>query len=48
MTADEWLGMVQAFIEERIKDAPDEVCRSFAEAILHESAMLPGDDGDAP
>lgn len=48
MTVDEWLGLVQTFMEERMKDAPDEACRSFAESVLHESATLPGDDDAAP
>jgi len=43
-TREEWIGMVQAFMEWRMKDAPDEQCRALAEAVFEETATMP--DGD--
>jgi len=36
MTEDEWLTIVQDFMAARINDAPNESCRTLAEAILQE------------
>jgi len=36
MTEDEWLTIVQDFMAARINDAPNEACRTLAEAILQE------------
>lgn len=30
MTRDEWLGVLQEFLEDRIVDAPDETCGTLA------------------
>lgn len=46
MTRDEWLGWIQEFIEERIKDAPDETCRTIARNLWDETANLDLDEDD--
>ena len=38
MSRDEWMGMIQTFLEERIKDAPDDACKTFAEDLWAETA----------
>jgi len=30
MTRDEWIGLIQDFLEERMKDAPDKSCHELA------------------
>jgi len=47
MSRDEWLGTIQIFLEERMRDAPDEQCRALAEAMFEETANMP-DNGDDP
>ena len=41
MDRDEWMGMIQTFLEERIKDAPDDACKQFAEDMWQETAEFP-------
>lgn len=38
MTRDEWFGWIQEFLEARMKDAPDESCKMFAENLWQETA----------
>ena len=38
MTRDEWFGWIQDFLEARMKDAPDESCKTFAENLWQETA----------
>lgn len=38
MTRDEWLGSIQDFLEARMKDAPDQSCKTFAENLWQETA----------
>lgn len=43
MTRDEWLGLIQEFLEARMKDAPDDTCRVFA-TNLWDATAEPLDD----
>lgn len=43
MSVDEWMGEIQAFLSERIKDAPNEECRAFVSELWDRTA-----DDDAP
>lgn len=45
MTRDEWFGRIQTFLEDRIKDAPDEACAAFASELWDKTAE---DDIDEP
>lgn len=44
MDRDEWLGWLQEFLEDRIKDAPDETCKVLVENMWEETANLTIDD----
>jgi hypothetical protein len=46
MTRDEWFGQLQDFLEWRMKDAPDETCKTFAERMWQETADFTDDDDD--
>jgi hypothetical protein len=40
---DDWLGWIQQFLEERIDDAPDETCKTFAKNLWDMTAEFPDD-----
>ena len=38
MTRDEWFGWIQEFLAARMKDAPDQSSKTFAENLWQETA----------
>jgi hypothetical protein len=41
---EDWFGLIQQFLEERIADAPDETCRAVARNLWQETADFTDDD----
>jgi hypothetical protein len=40
---DDWLGLLQEFLEDRIRDAPDEICETLARNLWQLTAELDDD-----
>jgi len=41
---DDWFGLIQSFLEERMEDAPDETCRTMARDFWDQIATFTDDD----
>jgi len=40
LTRDEWLGLIQDFLEARMEDAPDQSCKTFAGNLWQDAAEV--------
>jgi hypothetical protein len=48
MTREEWLTAVGKFMAERMGDAPDDECRSLADAVCEEVEDMAAGNGKQP